>query len=66
MVVTEGDPANPTILIGDVLLDGDPPGDVETLKYLGSMFVASDQGVNNSRSMANLAHSAFSRLQFGL
>ncbi len=46
-----------------VLLDGEPLEDVDKVKYVGSMFVASGQGTGSVRSSINLARSAFSRLQ---
>ncbi len=46
-----------------VLLDGEPLEDVDKFKYLGSMFVANGQGIEEIRSRINLARSAFSRLQ---
>ncbi len=46
-----------------VLLDGEPLEDVDKFKYLGSMFVANEQGTEEIRSRINLARSAFSRLQ---
>ncbi len=38
-----------------VLLAGEPLGDVEKFKYLGSMFVANGQGTEEIRSRINLA-----------
>ncbi len=45
------------------LLDGEPLEDVDKFKYLGSMFVANDQGTEEIRRGINLVLSAFSRLQ---
>ncbi len=45
------------------LFDGEPSEDVEKFKYLGSMFVANGQGIEEIRSRINLARFAFSRLQ---
>ncbi len=44
-----------------VLLDGEHLEDVGKFKYLGSMFIANDQGTEEIRSRINLARSAFSR-----
>ncbi len=58
--------AMPALIPGEqrqaVLLDGEPLEDAEKFKYLGSMFVANDQGTEEIRSRINLARSAFSRL----
>ncbi len=49
-----------------VMLDGEPLGDVEKFKYLGSMFVANPQGTEEMRSWINRARSACTHLQSSL
>ncbi len=46
-----------------VLLDGESLGEVDKLKYLGSMFAVNCLGTEEIRSRIYLARSAFSRRQ---
>ncbi len=57
----------PTLSPGElckaVVLVGEPLDDFDKLKYLGSIFIANDQGAKETRSRINLARFAFSDLQ---
>ncbi len=49
-----------------VLLDDESMEDVEKVRYLGSMVIGNGQGIEEVRSRANLARSAFPCLQYRL